>query len=207
MANHIRVNGGVVAGVATLVNASQSGTITPRKNHVRQLEARFGEIIRSELAVEPSALTADEATYILNFRTADGLRDSISKARGDRERRLLSKGIGSPSRDGEASGSVAVGSTDGLTVAADAKKTDLARDMAEAVNLVNRMADREAARVAFAGRPSADGMRADQAAAIVMIFTIFKAPLVKRSDLFGLSAPRRRNSCTAPTAHAHSTCQ
>ena len=55
---------------------------------------------------------------------------------------------------------------DGLTPDAGAKKADLSRDMAEAINLVNRMAGRDAVRVVFSDRISADGMRADQAAAL-----------------------------------------
>lgn len=58
---------------------------------------------------------------------------------------------------------------DGLTPAARSKKADLARDMTEAVNLITRMTGKDAVRVSFASHLSADGMRADQAAALVGI--------------------------------------
>jgi N12 class adenine-specific DNA methylase len=99
LANHIRSGGGEVVGVVTLVNASRSGLYTPRRNQLRQIEARYGTLVRDELGIEPAALTADEAAYILNFRDADALRTAIAAAAGRRERRLLAKGIQQPPPD------------------------------------------------------------------------------------------------------------
>jgi hypothetical protein len=99
LAHFIRSNGGEVVGTVTLVNASRAGLYTPRRNHARDIEARYGDIIRQEFGIEPAALTADEAAYILNFRDADGLRNSIAKAKGERAQRLLAKGIRSPDSD------------------------------------------------------------------------------------------------------------
>lgn len=100
LANHIRAGGGEVAGLVTLVNASRSGVYTPKKLHVQAIEARFGDEIRKH-GIEPSALTADEATYLLGYRDADGLRAGIAKAKSERGQRLRSKGLRAPEADGE----------------------------------------------------------------------------------------------------------
>jgi hypothetical protein len=44
--------------------------------------------------IAPAALTADEATYILDFRDADALRDRAAAALVERKARLCAKGIG-----------------------------------------------------------------------------------------------------------------
>jgi len=56
------------------------------------LENRFGDEIRN-LGIEPAALTRSEATYLAGFRDVDQLRNRVSKAKGERERRLRAKGI------------------------------------------------------------------------------------------------------------------
>jgi hypothetical protein len=99
LANHIRSQGGEVAGVVTLVNASRSGVLVPKKAQFSEIERRYGDVVRDEFGVEPAAITADEAAYILNFRDADALRDRVAKARGERERRLLQKGLRAPAPD------------------------------------------------------------------------------------------------------------
>ena len=60
------------------------------------LEERFGQVIREEFGIEPSALTADEAVYLFGFRSADGLRASIAAARRRRDERLRAKGVRPP---------------------------------------------------------------------------------------------------------------
>lgn len=96
LAHYIQDNGGEVVGIVTLVNASRGGVYSPTPRQVRQIEERYGDTVREGFGIDPSALTADEATYILNFRDADQLRTSVAKAKGEREQRLLSKGIRSP---------------------------------------------------------------------------------------------------------------
>lgn len=93
LADFISVHGGEVAGTVTLVNASRTGLYTPKPAQIREIEARYGDVVRQEFGVEPAALTADEASYILNFRDADRLRESIAKARGERDTRLRAKGL------------------------------------------------------------------------------------------------------------------
>ena len=66
--------------------------ITPASLRVRLLENHFGDEIRN-FRIEPAALTGLEATYLAGFRDADQLRATVAKAKGERERRLLQKGI------------------------------------------------------------------------------------------------------------------
>lgn len=96
MADHIRRNGGEVAGVVTLANASRSGVLRAPKAHVADIERRYGHEVRDLFGIEPAALTADEAAYIRNFRDADALRSAVASAEGKRVARLRAKGIGDP---------------------------------------------------------------------------------------------------------------
>lgn len=93
LANHIQTNGGVVAGIVTLVNASRSGIRPAAKQHVRTMEERYGDLIRQEFGIEPSALTGDESVVILAYRDANALRAGIAKAAQERSGRLRSKGF------------------------------------------------------------------------------------------------------------------
>jgi len=100
LAHYVQENGGEVVGVVTLVNASRGGVCAASPKQVRQIEERYGDTVREGFGIDPSALTADEAAYILNFRDADQLRSSVVKAKGERAQRLLSRGI-RPSEAGE----------------------------------------------------------------------------------------------------------
>ena len=64
----------------------------PRK--ALSVNLRYGNEIRELFGIEPKALTAAEAGYLIGFRNADTLRDRAAKAREERRSRLLSKGIG-----------------------------------------------------------------------------------------------------------------
>ena len=46
--------------------------------------------------ISAHALTANEARYLVGFKSADALRDSLAKARKEIHLRLRSKGIASP---------------------------------------------------------------------------------------------------------------
>jgi hypothetical protein len=100
LANHIRNQGGQVVGVVTLVNAGRSSHLVPDKRTVRLIEGRYGDVIR-EIGIEPAALTADEAKYLIGFRDAVELRNSVAAARSARDERLRRKGV----RPSEAEGS------------------------------------------------------------------------------------------------------
>ena len=92
MANYIQENGGEVAGVVTLVNAGRNVILRPKINHIRILEKRFGDEIRS-IGIEPAALTANEAQYLVGYKDADGIRAAIAKAESERESRLRKKAV------------------------------------------------------------------------------------------------------------------
>jgi hypothetical protein len=93
LANHIQSNGGLVSGIVTLVNASRTGQNTANGKDISDIDGRFGDVLRSEFGLEPSALTGDEAFYLRGFRDADSLRNSIAKARRERNDRLRAKGL------------------------------------------------------------------------------------------------------------------
>jgi hypothetical protein len=93
LANHIQANGGDVAGVVNLVNASRLSHNVPLLERIRKVEQRHGQAIQDELGIAPGALTAAEAEYLLNFGTSDALRNRIAKGRLARQDRLLSRGI------------------------------------------------------------------------------------------------------------------
>jgi hypothetical protein len=57
------------------------------------LERRFGDEIRTTFGIEPTALTREEAQYLIGFRTADELRNRAAAAKQARVERLRSKGI------------------------------------------------------------------------------------------------------------------
>jgi hypothetical protein len=88
LAEHIRGSGRDVVGVAILVNANRMPDIVPTKFNVNRIRQRFGDVIRDELGIEPAALTAAEAAYLLNFQDAQSLRARAAKARGERDDRL-----------------------------------------------------------------------------------------------------------------------
>lgn len=123
LANHIQQNGGEVVGIVTLVNASRTGHYTANPRHLRLIEQRFGNEVRQHLGVEPQALTADEARYLLGFRDAEGFRAAVSKAEGQRDRRLREKGLLPPSEEEDRS---LRGATPGAAVGPDLKSHILA---------------------------------------------------------------------------------
>lgn len=92
LANYILLNGGRVVGTILLVNAGRSKVIQPMKRHIRLLEERFGDEIRQIFGIHTAALTANEAGYLVGFRTADEIRNRLAKAEKEIHLRLLSKG-------------------------------------------------------------------------------------------------------------------
>jgi len=94
LADHIDKGGGKVVGVITLAQASRSGELVPTRSTIATLEARgFGEVIREQFGIEPGALTADEAQYLVGFRDAEQIRNRAAKASRERADRLRAKGI------------------------------------------------------------------------------------------------------------------
>lgn len=60
-------------GTVTLVYAARSDKTAVSRDQIREAERRYGDVVREELKLQPSALTRSEAEYILDFRDADGL--------------------------------------------------------------------------------------------------------------------------------------
>jgi orotate phosphoribosyltransferase len=93
LAHYMQARGGMVGGVAVLVNASRTGRLVPDRKVIRQLEGRHGSAIRDILGIEPGALTADEAQYLIGFRTADEIGNRRAKAEQETANRLRAKGV------------------------------------------------------------------------------------------------------------------
>lgn len=97
LSNYIQLHGGVVKDAVVLLNAGRSQSLVPEPKFVRLIKERFYDDFREIFGIEPSALTANEAKYLADFRSADALRNRLSKARQEIDRRLRSKGIARPS--------------------------------------------------------------------------------------------------------------
>lgn len=104
LADHIQRNGGEVAGVVLLANASRTGVLTPPAAHIRDVERRFGNVLREQFGIEPASLTADEAAYLRNFKDADALGARRAAATLERGDRLRSKVLRSEEVEGPAPG-------------------------------------------------------------------------------------------------------
>ncbi|WP_454711391.1 conjugal transfer protein TraN [Cupriavidus nantongensis] len=93
LADYIQAHGAEVAGAIVLVNASRSGRLVAPSKTIRELERRYGDEIRKIFGIATHALTADEARYLIGFRSADEIRGRLAKAREETTHRLGSKGI------------------------------------------------------------------------------------------------------------------
>ena len=92
LANYLLLHGGQVLGTLVLANAGRSKDFRPAKQHIRLLQERFGDEIRQIFGIHTSALTANEAGYLVGFRTVDEIRNRCLKAEKETHLRLLSKG-------------------------------------------------------------------------------------------------------------------
>lgn len=95
LANYLLMNGGNIIGSILLVNAGRSEKFRAFEKHIRLLEERFGDEIKNILGIHTSALTANEASYLVGFRTADEIRNRCVKAEKETAKRLLSKSYSS----------------------------------------------------------------------------------------------------------------
>ncbi|MBK9785798.1 MAG: conjugal transfer protein TraN [Betaproteobacteria bacterium] len=93
LSSYIQVYGGVVENVVVLVNAGRNPALVPEKKFVRLIKERFGDEITEIFGVEPAALTANEAQYLVGFQSVDQLRNRLAAAEQEIDRRLRSKGI------------------------------------------------------------------------------------------------------------------
>ena len=60
---------------------------------IRRLRERFPNAIHHTFGIDPGALSANEASYLSGFRTADALRDRAAKAAEENDLRLRAKGF------------------------------------------------------------------------------------------------------------------
>ena len=93
LANYIQFNGGQIAHILVLVNAGRTTKFKPEPKIIRLLEKRYGHEITEIFGIAPGALTANEASYLVGFRTVDEIRNRLAKARQETHLRLRSKGI------------------------------------------------------------------------------------------------------------------
>ena len=91
LAHYIQSGDGAVAGIVVLVNAARSGRLTPAHRLTVLLERRHGDAIREIFQIDPAALTAEEARYLIGFRTADEIRNRSLAARQETDRRLRAR--------------------------------------------------------------------------------------------------------------------
>ena len=93
LSNFIQFHGGLVQGVLVLVNAGRNPSLVARSKDVRLIEQRFSHEFVQIFDIEPAALTANEAGYLVGFKTVDEIRNRCLKAEQEIDRRLRSKGI------------------------------------------------------------------------------------------------------------------
>jgi hypothetical protein len=60
---------------------------------IRRLRERFPDAIHHTFGIDPDALSANEASYLSGFRTADELRNRAAKAAEEINLRLRAKGF------------------------------------------------------------------------------------------------------------------
>lgn len=93
LGNYIQLHGGTVRGVLVMANAGRTLDLSPCRKDVRLIKERFKHEFCEIFGIEPDALTANEARYLVGFRSADEIRNRLAKAREEIDRRLRSKGI------------------------------------------------------------------------------------------------------------------
>ncbi len=93
LANYIQCHGAGVIAAIVLVCAGRSGRLVAPGRVIRELERRYGNEIRKIFGIATHALTADEAGYLIGFRTSDEIRNRRAKAEQETHLRLGAKGI------------------------------------------------------------------------------------------------------------------
>jgi hypothetical protein len=98
LAHYIQIKGGVVRDIAVIVNAGRNKSLSPDIKTLRVLNERFGNEIIEIFGIDINALTANEAQYLVGFRSTDEIRNRLIKAKKESNLRLRSKGISGPFR-------------------------------------------------------------------------------------------------------------
>ena len=91
LANFIIYGGGNVVGYCVMVDDGRIPTLIPDCKTIRLLEERFGNEIEDIFGISISCLTANEAQYLIGFRSADEIRGRCAKAKEEIHRRRLAK--------------------------------------------------------------------------------------------------------------------
>ena len=93
LANYIQHGGGKIQDVVVLVNAGRNPALVPSPKNVQILNKRFGDDVFNIFGIKPEALTANEAQYLVGFRSIDEIRNRLAAAGQEIDRRLRAKGI------------------------------------------------------------------------------------------------------------------
>jgi hypothetical protein len=93
LAHYIQINDGLVRDIAVIVNAGRNKSLSPDIKTLRILNERFGNEIIEIFGININALTANEAQYLVGFRSTDEIRNRLIKAKKESNLRLRSKGI------------------------------------------------------------------------------------------------------------------
>jgi hypothetical protein len=93
LAHYIQKHGGLVQDVFVLVNAGRKKSLLPDKMTLRKLETRYANELIEIFGIAVSALTANEAQYLVGFRSADEIRNRVVKAKQEIYLRLCAKGV------------------------------------------------------------------------------------------------------------------
>ena len=91
LANFIIHGGGNVVGYCVMVDDGRIPTLIPEIKTIRLLEERFGHEIEDIFGISIACLTANEAQYLIGFRSADEIRGRCAKAKEEIHRRRLAK--------------------------------------------------------------------------------------------------------------------
>jgi hypothetical protein len=68
-------------------------SFSPDRQTLKLLEQRYANELIEIFGIKASALTANEARYLVGFRSADEIRNRLVKAKQEIDIRLRSKGI------------------------------------------------------------------------------------------------------------------
>jgi hypothetical protein len=93
LANYVQLHGGHVENVVALVNAGRDKRLTPCASVLRKLKSRYENDIKEIFGIDVAALTANEAGYLIGFRSADEIRNRRIKANQETNLRLRAKGV------------------------------------------------------------------------------------------------------------------
>ncbi len=86
LSNYIQAFGGVVKDVVVLVNAGRNSALTPSPKFVRLIKERFDDEFTDVFGIAPDALTANEAQYLVGFKSVDAIRNRLAAAEQEIDR-------------------------------------------------------------------------------------------------------------------------